>query len=88
MNEDVHTFVLLIPFSEEVIENLSVYHNVLCMDVFDTFLEPEEVDDILNKENVSNFLKLVIVKQIKYLRVVDNIAMVVKLDRNCWEAEQ
>jgi len=85
MNEDYHTFILLFEFSEETIENLSMYHNVLCMDVFDTFLEPEDVDDILNKENVCNFLKLIIVKQIKYFRSGKDVAMSVRLDRNTWQ---
>jgi hypothetical protein len=85
MNEDYHTFILLFEFSEEAIENLSMYHNVLCMDVFDTFLQPEDVDDILNKENVCNFLKLIIVKQIKYFRSGKDVAMSVRLDRNTWQ---
>jgi hypothetical protein len=55
------------------------------MDVFDTFLQPEDVDDILNKENVCNFLKLIIVKQIKYFRSGKDVAMSVRLDRNTWQ---
>lgn len=85
MNENVHVFILVVEFTDEVIHNLATYHDILCKEVFDTFLEPEDAEFVMKTESVCNYLKLIIVKQIQYFKTDETIAMAVQLDRDSWE---
>lgn len=85
MNENVHVFILVVEFTDEVIHNLATYHDILCMQVFDTFLDSEDAEYVMTTQGISDFLKLIIVKQIKYFKTEDTITMAVQLDRDSWE---
>lgn len=85
MNENVHVFILVVEFTDEVIHNLQTYHNILCMQVFDTFLDAEDAKYVMTTQGVCDFLKLIIVKQIKYFKTEDTITMAVQLDKDSWE---
>lgn len=87
MNGNVHVFILVVEFTDEVIQNLQTYHNILCMQVFDTFLDPEDAEYVMTTQGVCDFLKLIIVKQIKYFKTEDTITMAVQLDRDSWEPD-
>jgi len=87
MSEDTHVFILVLDFTDDVIHNLPTYHDILCMQVFDTFLEPQDAEFVMSTAKICDFIKLIIVKQIKYFKTEDKITMAVQLDRNSWEPE-